>query len=314
MHFQAYLLDGICRWNAARASDSIAGPSTTLRSFDVKTQDRLNSLSSTVLGQPFDQHYRPPAVFTGELFGIDYLQNETGTATGNQDVDKEIDEGANVEENTDPENRSFLPDQEFYSELDLACNAAMELNIPAELNIVAESEETSIEKDEEALDHRSIDGWNKVDKLAAYLTDSEGLSITNIEAESVIRLYEEMSQFDKSPLTYSRLIQPARGRFGRSKNEGGHVGLEAMKRCFISGGSPALPPSKSRVVEAVCIRLLNKIASPQKDPYVSRFALVVQKYNEIRKRIMLSPLIVKRTRLALYPINETTLSLWYVLH
>ena len=103
----------------------------------------------------------------------------------------------------------------------MACHAAMELNI------VTEPEETSIEKDQEALVHRPIDGWNKLDKLAAYLTDSEGLSITNVEAETVIRLYEEMLQFDKSSLTYSRLIQPARGRFVRSKNEGGHVGLEA---------------------------------------------------------------------------------------
>ena len=41
-------------------------------------------------------NYRPPSQFTGELFGVCYLYNQTGrsfTATDGNQLDTEIDEG-----------------------------------------------------------------------------------------------------------------------------------------------------------------------------------------------------------------------------
>jgi hypothetical protein len=198
-------------------------------------------------------------------------------------------------------------EKEFDPELELACST---MSGPSESADTVSPEKNIYEGDQCAVDSRSIEGRDKVDRLAENLLQLEGLSISNEKVETVIQHYDQPSQFDKDPLHYSRTIQPARGRFGKSKNSGGHVGQEAMKRCFVSGGSPSLPPSKSRVVEAICIRLFNKITSAAKDPYVSRYCLIIQKYNEIRNRIMLNPAIVEQTGLALFPINETTLSLW----
>ena len=45
VHFQAYLLDGITRWNAARAAQACSSPPSTLRSFDVSLLHRVNALS-----------------------------------------------------------------------------------------------------------------------------------------------------------------------------------------------------------------------------------------------------------------------------
>jgi hypothetical protein len=306
MHFQAFLFDGICRWNAARSSAALSDSVSKLRSFDVKLKDRLNSLSTSVLGQPIDRNFQPPANYTGELFGVEYLYNETGAIAEVIDIDKEIEEGMDVQEDIYPEKPSSH-EKEFDPELKLACST---MTGPNESSDAVSSEKNVDEGDKCAVDSRSIEGWDKVDRLAENLLQLEGLSISNEQVENVIQHYDQLSQFDKDPLRYSRTIQPARGRFGKSKNSGGHVGQEAMKRCFVSGGSPSLPPSKSRVVEAICIRLFNKITSAAKDPYVSRYCLIIQKYNEIRNRIMLNPSIIGRTGLALFPINETTLSLW----
>ncbi|KZS02025.1 Uncharacterized protein APZ42_001094, partial [Daphnia magna] len=135
------------------------------------------------------------------------------------------------------------------------------------------------------------------------------LSLTAEETETITRLYDDLSPFDKEPLKYFRTFRPVRGRFGRSKAATGHTGQEAMKRCFVSGGAPSLPPSKSRVVEAICIRLFNEITCAARDPYVSRYCLIIRRYNETRNRIMLNPALVERIGLTLFPINKTTLSL-----
>ena len=308
MHFQAFLFDGICRWNAARSSAAITNPSPKIRSFDVMLQDRLNSLSSAILGQPIDPNYRPPAVYTGELFGVEYLYNEMGAKIEITDVDKEIEEGMDGEDNADTDNTA-CSEEDYNSEVQLVCSEMQETG-ESTADFEQKSDATEIEK--QSVDARYIEGWEKVDRLAAYLIDLEGLSMTNAEVEETIRLYEQLSRYDKEPLIYSRNIKPTRGRFGRSKNTSGHIGQEAMKRCFVSGGAPSLPPSKSRVVEAICIRLFNNISSPKNNPYVSRYALIIQKYNEIRNRIMQNPAILEKTGIALFPINETTVSLWYV--
>lgn len=78
IHFQAFLLDGIDRWNFSRASAAIDAPASRLRSFDSKLRNKIHRLTSDVLGKPLDSNYRTPAVHTGELFGVEYLYTEEG--------------------------------------------------------------------------------------------------------------------------------------------------------------------------------------------------------------------------------------------
>lgn len=72
MFFQAFLLDGLIRWNAARASAAIEAQSK-FRTFDLRLQEKLCCLSKDILGSPIDPLYHPPSIFTGELFGIEYF-------------------------------------------------------------------------------------------------------------------------------------------------------------------------------------------------------------------------------------------------
>ena len=50
-NFQAFLLDGITRWNAQRSRDALDVPTTRLRTFDVQLQATVNDLSRS-LGLP----------------------------------------------------------------------------------------------------------------------------------------------------------------------------------------------------------------------------------------------------------------------
>ena len=96
VHFQVYLLDGITRWNASRASAAVQAPeASALRTFDVRLKSRINALSESLLGDLVFPHHRPPAEYTGELIGVEYLyrQCEFSFSTGDEDVEAEIGEG-----------------------------------------------------------------------------------------------------------------------------------------------------------------------------------------------------------------------------
>jgi hypothetical protein len=209
------------------------------------------------------------------------------------------------EEMCDTQDQSEV--QSLDPELEFACDSFTE---PAALS-EADSESDHEEEDvQQATDFREIEGWDKVDQLASALLEPEGLCLTKTQSENIVKLYKSLSEYDKKPIIYSRVIKPARGRFGRSKNQSGHLGQEAMKRSFVSAGVPSLSPSKSRVVEAICIRLFNSITTCKRDPYVSRKAQIIKKYNEMRSQIGQSIIVMEETGLALYQINETTLGLW----
>ena len=99
VNFQAYLIEGIVRWNQDRAEAAIAksGHSNeNLRTFDLRLQEKINRLSRSFYGKEFLPYYRPPAVYTGELLGVEYLFHQIGESfqPGNDDeLAERIDEG-----------------------------------------------------------------------------------------------------------------------------------------------------------------------------------------------------------------------------
>ncbi len=171
--------------------------------------------------------------------------------------------------------------------------------------------------------------------MARAIVKLRGLSVTHTQASEIQELYRKLLDFDKKPLVFLPRVQQApRGRFARSKGKAQSiVGLDHMKkyvictggssfikvsyhlhRCFLSAGSPATSPSKSRVVEALCILLTEKHPSPrrhsspgQRRMFTSRWNLVLSDYNSIRTRLFNSQALLEGTNLALYAINETTL-------
>ena len=84
-------------------------------------------------------------------------------------------------------------------------------------------------------------------------------------------------------------------------------------RCFVTAGQPVSPPSRSRVVEAICIRLCDESADQRSQgpgkPYLSKWKVVLQKYNQIRRAVYNSPLH-DEISLQLFAINESTLADW----
>ena len=46
-NYQAYLLDGITRWNSSRATAAIQSPTETLRTFDARLQEKVSHVKYT---------------------------------------------------------------------------------------------------------------------------------------------------------------------------------------------------------------------------------------------------------------------------
>ena len=65
MHFQAYLLEGLMRWNDDRMEDAVKG-SPSVRSYGSTLREAVDQLSRKVLGTRWDERYRTPGVYTGK--------------------------------------------------------------------------------------------------------------------------------------------------------------------------------------------------------------------------------------------------------
>jgi hypothetical protein len=51
-HFQAFLLDGLTRWNKDRAEAAVEGPAADFRTFSNTLRHGTNLLAEAVLGKP----------------------------------------------------------------------------------------------------------------------------------------------------------------------------------------------------------------------------------------------------------------------
>ena len=267
---------------------------------------KVNSLSEKVLGKKLIETSLPPNKPTGEFIGVEYLHQQSGLGLTGEDVDKKIDEGCYVQDESDSEMSStddlFVP-------------------LPSDTvddNTDEEDYAIQVDNSEESVDLCGIPGWNQVDKLAKALIDLQGLAVTSAQAENIKTLYSDLLPYDKKPLGYKAIVRkPTKGRLARSKRRSGHVGEDAMRRCFLSAGAPSFSPSKSRLVEAICIRLCEVITQPSyqidhgEKVYFLRCKRVLIAYNRVRARLVNSYKLLRDTNFTLFPINETRISLWY---
>jgi hypothetical protein len=258
--------------------------------------------------------YQPPSKYTGELFGVEYLFQQSGIVlnTQGEELDKQIDEGfVDIDDHEDLI-YTAPPDTEDNN------TAACLLESDSGEDETEEESSASLQEDEVAVDAAGIPGWDRVDDLAKALTELDGLAVSTSQAQEIEHLYNRLVDYDKRPILFHpRRQRPTRGRFARNK-QSGHMSVEAMKRCFLSAGSPASSPSKSRLAEAICLRLCDIITQPTKSKlpsgrqvYTSRWKAVLSEYNNIRVRLLNSEALLERTCLTLFHINETTLIKWY---
>ena len=66
-----------------------------LRTFDSRLQGRIKVLTQSVHGKDMLPLYQPPAKYTGELFGVEYLYHQSGQTFSStaEELDQQINEG-----------------------------------------------------------------------------------------------------------------------------------------------------------------------------------------------------------------------------
>ncbi|XP_053276425.1 uncharacterized protein LOC128438075 [Pleuronectes platessa] len=106
LNFQLYLLEGLNRWNQDRQAASLAGKPP---GHSGELVHGVNTNSVKVLGWKVVPSFQPPAVYTGELIGIDYLYRQTGRPL--QDVHPDSEETDQMLEDVCPEEQ--LEDEGF---------------------------------------------------------------------------------------------------------------------------------------------------------------------------------------------------------
>ncbi|KAI8503596.1 hypothetical protein Bbelb_185670 [Branchiostoma belcheri] len=75
VNFQAYLLEGVTRWNRARADAAVdchQQGHSDVRTFDTQLQSKANSLSLDIHKKKLVPKGNPPLSYTGELIGMEY--------------------------------------------------------------------------------------------------------------------------------------------------------------------------------------------------------------------------------------------------
>ncbi|KAL6475706.1 hypothetical protein MHYP_G00167460 [Metynnis hypsauchen] len=75
-NFQAYLLDGLARWNEDRAASAVDQAEQALRCYSGQLQHNLNQLSQQLLNRKLVEDYTKPGEYTGELIGVEYLYSQ----------------------------------------------------------------------------------------------------------------------------------------------------------------------------------------------------------------------------------------------
>ncbi|XP_072050117.1 uncharacterized protein [Amphiura filiformis] len=319
VHFQAYLLDGISRWNAMRAVSSLSAGPEEIRSFDMRLKEKVNKLSMAVHNKKILPRSHAPAKYTGEDIGVQYLwqQSEFVVASDSEQLEQKIDEGFEDYDESGETSEMEGGDDELEHIPTPGTPSGSDDSASDDNNDEEEEIDSSTDG---ARDARGIPGWDKVDALAQALVSLRGLCVTNKQAQKIKTLWKDLLDFDKKPITFKPVVKkPPQGRFKQTKKyQSGYHGVEAMRRCFLSGGSPALSPARSRLVEAICVHLCAKITQPRteksdtgRQTYTSRWKLILAAYNEVRLRLLNSEALLEGTNIMLYHINETTLVKWF---
>ena len=84
---------------------------------------------------------------------------------------------------------------------------------------------------------KGIPGWDTVGQCFDKPKRSQCVKC-RWHAHNIIQLYNNLDDYDKRPLVYNSIMRrPATGRFGHKNKRKGHIGVVAMKRCFLSAGN-----------------------------------------------------------------------------
>ncbi|XP_016115196.1 uncharacterized protein [Sinocyclocheilus grahami] len=322
-NFQAYLLEGLERWNEDRAAAAVThNAPLSLRCYSGSLQHSLNELSQRLLGCSLVQDYSKPGQYTGGLIGVEYLcSQQSWEFRENFGRDPDVPDGI-------PADLGDIEDEGFGDE------AEEQDHTISPLSLVSTKEAICLSRDSPSPSQSSQDlppepqedvcrgpdgtpGFDRVVDLARYLvTLREKPCVSDREAADIVRLWDRLPDSDRQGVSYpprhkERLLQ---GRFKatHSKTSTCH-GKESLKRCVLGQGSgPAQWPNISRIVEAVCLELcsIHPAGKVKWGVSMNRWAAILHDYQAMRRLVGNCPALRGRTRIQLFEVNQRTLSVW----
>ncbi|MEQ2189554.1 hypothetical protein GOODEAATRI_026422, partial [Goodea atripinnis] len=274
-------------WNQDRAIAAVTSKPSSLLTYAGDMTQCINNNSLKVLGREYVPNFTPPAKYTGELLGVDYLLSQTGKPLKAVPDSEETDELLeDVDASVDEEDEGFV-EQEA---LDLL-----------------------------GVDESGIPGLDRVDRLAEYLVDlrnKTSLTLNNQEVSSIVALWQNLQDYDKQRVIFAarHLNRLNTGRFRSPKKRKEFTpGVESVKRHALTTTAPSAQwPDCCRLVETIFVRLCVLHRSPKKrgTGTVSRWDLILQDYIKIRQ-LILNGAVMQQTNLQLVDVSYTTLVQWH---
>ncbi|XP_071963285.1 uncharacterized protein [Antedon mediterranea] len=335
VHFQAYLMDGLVRWNTNRAVAATQSGAPHPNTYSGLHQHGLNTLAEQVFGKKLYNSFVLPIKYTGELIGVEYLYNQTNKVLETHFSDDESDDADfdeevytfDVDEGYDDKTQ---PDYEPPSLRRLGGRhhrAPPEVRQPSPIpqqppssHDGSDAEEDAAPIDTELEDSAgpdNISGYAKVEALADCLfqfKEDSGV-ISKTQAEQITQLWNNLDPYDKIIKRQSRHQDYlSKGRFKRSKTTV-IPGVESTRRCFLGQNTgPAQWPDCNRYMEC----LITKLCEAYPSTVISvggnrsqRWPLIVKGYKNIRRKVLTNGHLSSFAPLQLMEINRTTLIQWY---
>ncbi|XP_070188711.1 uncharacterized protein [Littorina saxatilis] len=110
VNYQAYLLEGLARWNQDRAAAALP-PTKEPWCYTGLITKGVNQLTDKVLGRKIIPNFKSPLQYTGELIGVDYLLQQS-----DEQYAKQYAEAAEELTNVDVEAKAADEDEGFNEE------------------------------------------------------------------------------------------------------------------------------------------------------------------------------------------------------
>ncbi|XP_049326002.1 uncharacterized protein LOC103025680 [Astyanax mexicanus] len=334
-NFQAYLLEGLVRWNEDRAA-AIDRVEPVLRCYSGQMQHSLNQLSQQLLGRSLVEDCTKPGEYTGELIGVEYLYSQQCKEL-REDIGRDPDSPDGTPDSApDWQDEGFEEEYSGTDEIDPTVAPLSVADPPHSLfSVHSEGAEPQVPEDTSAdpvlpspatsgVDDdvfRGPDGapgYDRVVRLARYLVSiREEDWISERHVTEITALWNSLAETDQQRVSYlprhkERLIQ---GRFKASHTKTSVCsGTESLKRSLLGQGTgPAQWPHASRLVEAICLELCAIYPQGQKiaGVRVNRWGVILREYSRIKRLVLSNPGLMEATGLQLFELNQRTLSVWY---
>ncbi|KAK1788427.1 hypothetical protein P4O66_016858 [Electrophorus voltai] len=334
LHFQAYLLEGLVRWNEDRTAAAVEGSDPTQVCYSGQLQHYANHLSQQLLGLQLAEDYTRPGEYTAHRGGV----SQTG-AVLQEDLGRDPD-GISDEDLPELEDKGFV-DVGFDEFADPTCSehsleplpplhraavgprstaaSSRTQSDPAESSASEMTKTQALcgDKEDESLGPDGVPGYHHVVNLADSLVDLRHQAfVTQQKVDSIVALWNKLPESDEGGVAYpprqrDRLIK---GRIKSSLSKTSVVaGTDSLKHYFLGQGSgPAQWPRVSRLVKAVCLALcrLHPAGQTVAGVRVNRWAAVTRDYGVIMDVVLGSPGLLTRTRIQLFELNQRTLTQW----